>query len=202
MTAHFRWACLGVTARSLGGIRAPPSEQDARCRHMKVSFLRLAAAGLFATGSAQAADLPTRKSAPVEYLRICAVLRSRLLLHPRHRHLHQDRRPRPSSNMRPATSSTGAPMCRASMRPAVSASTRARRPIGACCAPSSAWTSAATAATPRWAPSARAAARAAATKIVLRPGPGPFPNFCGRRYGGNRLQTGVVIGAPSCNGAG
>ncbi|MFI5010708.1 MAG: porin [Hyphomicrobiales bacterium] len=37
----------------------------------RVIFLDLVAAGLIATGGAQAADLPTRKAAPVDYVRIC-----------------------------------------------------------------------------------------------------------------------------------
>ena len=37
------------------------------------SFLLGSAAGIVAVASAQAADLPTRKAAPVEYVRVCNV---------------------------------------------------------------------------------------------------------------------------------
>ena len=37
------------------------------------SLLLGSAAGIVAVGAAQAADLPTRKAAPVEYVRVCNV---------------------------------------------------------------------------------------------------------------------------------
>lgn len=42
------------------------------------SLLLGSAAGLMAVAGAHAADLPMKKAAPVEYVRVC----SRLLLHP------------------------------------------------------------------------------------------------------------------------
>jgi hypothetical protein len=40
---------------------------------MRVTFLELAAVGLTVAGAAQAADLPARKAAPVDYVRICSL---------------------------------------------------------------------------------------------------------------------------------
>ena len=56
------------------------------------SILLGSAIGLIGVAGAQAADLPSRKSAPVQYVRICDALRRRLLLHPGHGYLPQDRR--------------------------------------------------------------------------------------------------------------
>ena len=162
---------------------------------MKVSFFRLAAAGLFATGSAQAADLPTRKSAPVEYLRICAAYGPGFFYIP-----GSDTCIRIGGRavFEYATGNVfnrGADDVELQCDRPAQPSTRAPRPIGGCCEPSCAWTSAATAATPRWAPSARAAARAARRRSPTPRPAGPFPTFAGADTAGNRLQTGVVIGA-------
>ena len=52
------------------------------------------AAGLAAMTGTHAADLPV-KAKPVEYVKICTLVRARLLLHSRHRHVHSHRRTGP-----------------------------------------------------------------------------------------------------------
>ena len=64
---------------------------------MVKSLLLGTAAGLLAVAGAQAADMPV-KAKPVEYVKICTPVRRGLLLHPGHRHLHQDRRLRPCAD--------------------------------------------------------------------------------------------------------
>ena len=105
--------------------------------NMKVSFLPLAAAGLIATGSAQAADLPTRKAAPVEYVRICAAYGPGFFYIP-----GTDTCIKIGGRARFEYAigqqyGRGATI-RASGARAASRSMRAPRPIGGCCAPSSA----------------------------------------------------------------